>query len=254
VHAGGADSRPRRRSWSVQSSWPGLGADREQHPLLDRTRRRKGDIAGRVRQGSAVQWSRPVRSCAERGPARVRARAPGAVRLGACRAHRGERVEARSRALLTDGGDADSLYRDAIDRLAATRMHVDLARTLALRRVAATREPATCGPRSAARRVRVAHAHGGGSLRRACAARARRDRRDDPQAHRRDGDRAHSQEGHIARLAGERRTNPEIAAQLFLSPRTVEYHLAKVFTKLDISSRRELPGALQKLGLATATT
>ena len=57
-----------------------------------------------------------------------------------------------------------------------------------------------------------------------------------------------AQEAQIARLAADGYTNPQIGAELFLSPRTVEWHLHKVFTKLGISSRRELRDALPERG------
>jgi DNA-binding CsgD family transcriptional regulator len=60
------------------------------------------------------------------------------------------------------------------------------------------------------------------------------------------------QEAQVARLAAGGQTNQEIGAQLFLSPRTVEWHLSKVFGKLGISSRRELRAALPDVGAAVS--
>ena len=60
------------------------------------------------------------------------------------------------------------------------------------------------------------------------------------------------QEAQVARLAADGQTNPEIGAQLFLSPRTVEWHLSKVFGKLGISSRKELRAALSDVEESSA--
>jgi DNA-binding NarL/FixJ family response regulator len=83
--------------------------------------------------------------------------------------------------------------------------------------------------------------------RRARATRTAGHRRDRAQTQRRHQRGPHAQEAQIAHLADEGLTNPEIGHQLFLSHRTVEWHLRKVFTKLGIGSRRELANALRDL-------
>jgi DNA-binding CsgD family transcriptional regulator len=158
-------------------------------------------------------------------------------------------IEARCRALLSDGADADDLYREAIDRLGLTRLRPELARAHLLYGEWLRRE----GRRVEAReQLRTAHellaAIGMGAF----AERARRELIATGEKVRKRGvetrDQLTPQEEQIARLASDGSTNPEIAAQLFLSARTVEWHLGKVFGKLGVSSRRELTAALGQRG------
>ena len=151
-------------------------------------------------------------------------------------------IEARSRALLSDGHNAESLYLEAIDRLGRTRIVVHLARARLVYGEWLRRENRRSRrARAAARGPRDAQQHRGRGVRRACPSRADGDRRDRAEAHDRDRATCSPHKSHRSRaLRHEGHTNPEIGAQLFISPRTVEYHLAKVFTKLGINSRREL--------------
>jgi DNA-binding CsgD family transcriptional regulator len=152
-------------------------------------------------------------------------------------------IEARSRALVSSGEVAERLYSEAIDRLARTRVRVELARAHLLYGEWLRR----AGRRVDARaHLRVAHemlSHIGAE---GFAERARRELMATGETVRKrtaeTRDELTAQEAQIARLAGEGRTNPEIGAELFVSPRTVEWHLRKVFTKLGISSRKELRG------------
>ena len=158
-------------------------------------------------------------------------------------------IEARCRALLSDGADADDLYREAIDRLGLTRLRPELARAHLLYGEWLRRE----GRRVEAReQLRTAHDLLAGIGMAAFAERARRELIATGEKVRRRGvetrDQLTPQEEQIARLARDGRTNPEIAAQLFLSARTVEWHLGKVFGKLGVSSRRELTAALGQRG------
>jgi DNA-binding CsgD family transcriptional regulator len=154
-------------------------------------------------------------------------------------------VLARSRALLSDGDDADALYREAIDRLGRTRIAAHLARAHLVYGEWLRRE----GRRVDARvQLRTAHEMLSRFGAAAFAERARRELAATGETVRKrtaDAPRLlTAQETQIARLTAAGHTNQEIGSQLFISPRTVEYHLRKVFTKYGISSRRQLRTAL----------
>jgi DNA-binding CsgD family transcriptional regulator len=154
-------------------------------------------------------------------------------------------MEARSRALVATGDHADRYYREALERLGRTGLSVHRARTELAYGEWLNRENRHLDARE---QLRAAHALFDGIGAEAFAERARRALLATGEAVRaRTVSRRVEltpQEAQIARLARDRRTNPEIAAELFLSPRTVEWHLRKVFTKLGVTSRRELGDAL----------
>ena len=162
-------------------------------------------------------------------------------------------VEARSRALVSEGPVAEGLYREAVERLRRTKLRADLARSHLLygewlrrehRRSdaraqlqAAHDQFTTMEMEAFAGRAATELAATGGKARKRII-----ETRDD----------LTPQERQIAHLARDGLSNPEIGARLFLSPRTVEWHLRKVFTKLGIRSRHELSSALPSSGSALA--
>jgi DNA-binding CsgD family transcriptional regulator len=150
-------------------------------------------------------------------------------------------VEARSRALLAHGDGAEKLYREAIDRLEPTRLQVDLARARLLYGEWLRRDRRRIDARE---QLRIAYAFFSDAGMEAFAERARIElRATGDQARERTPDALDQltpQEAQISRLVAEGHTNREIAAQLFISPSTVEYHLSKVFRKLNVRSRTQL--------------
>jgi DNA-binding CsgD family transcriptional regulator len=154
-------------------------------------------------------------------------------------------IEARSRALLTDGHDAEDLYREAIEQLGRSRVVVHHARAQLIYGEWLRREHRRVDARG---QLKAAYAAFDAMGAHAFAERAQRELLATGETVRKrtadTNDALTPQEAQIARLAYEGLTNPEIGQQLFLSHRTVEWHLRKVFTKLDISSRRELANAL----------
>ncbi len=154
-------------------------------------------------------------------------------------------LEARSRALLTADHAAEPLYEESVDRLARGRLAPHLARAQLVYGEWLRRQNRRVDAREQLRAAYDTFSNIGNE---AFAERARRELAATGETVRKrtvdTRDVLTAQEAQIARLASERHTNPEIGAQLFISPRTVEYHLAKVFTKLGISSRKELLDAL----------
>ena len=162
-------------------------------------------------------------------------------------------VEARSRALLSEGEAAERLYREAIERLGRTRIRVALARAHLLYGEWLRRQ----GRRMDAReQLRIAHQLYSSMGMEGFAERARRELPATGETVRKRTVETRgeltAQETQIARLASDGLSNPEIGARLFISPRTVEWHLRKVFTKLGVSSRQQLHKTLARAGPAAA--
>ena len=157
-------------------------------------------------------------------------------------------VLARSQALLTDGPAAEALYREAIERLERDGIVIQLARAHLLYGEWLRRVNRRYDGREHLRTAYQAFNRIGAE---AFAERARGELLATGETVRKRTAETHdvltAQERQIVRLAAERHTNPEIASQLFISARTVEYHLHKVFAKLGVTSRRELPVALRTL-------
>jgi DNA-binding CsgD family transcriptional regulator/tetratricopeptide (TPR) repeat protein len=157
-------------------------------------------------------------------------------------------LRARSQALLSDGDAAEACYQEAIERLGRSRIAVHLARAHLVYGEWLRREQRRVDARE---QLRAAHAMFTRFGAEAFAERSRRELQATGETVRTRTVEARdvltAQEAQVARLAAAGHTNSEIGAQLFISPRTAEYHLHKVFTKLDVTSRRQLPGRLAQL-------
>jgi DNA-binding CsgD family transcriptional regulator len=163
-------------------------------------------------------------------------------------------IQARSRALLSGDEHAQRLYLEAIDRLGRTRIRAELARARLLYGEWLRRQGRR---RDAREQLRTAYQTLDAMGMAGFAERARKELAATGETARKRTietvNELTAQEAQIARLARSGCSNPEIGAQLFISRRTVEWHLRKIFTKLGISSRKELRAALPDLDLISVS-
>jgi DNA-binding CsgD family transcriptional regulator len=155
-------------------------------------------------------------------------------------------VEARSRALLADDGEAEEFYEESIEHLGRTRMRAELARARLLYGEWLRRQRR---PGDAREQLRTALGMLEAMGMEGFAERARRELRatGETRTRKRSVTRQSAltvQEAQVAKLAREGLSNPEIGARLYISARTAEYHLSKVFIKLNITSRVQLEHVL----------
>ena len=196
-------------------------------------------------------WALPelIEAAARTGNPRIAGdaldRLGGATRAGGTDVGLG--IEARSRALLSEAGAAERCYCEAIDRLSRTRRRPDLARTRLLYGEWLRRQRRR---RDARDQLRTSFSMFDAMGMEAFAGRARAELRATGERARPRGPGAPEvltpQEEQIAWLVAEHLTNREIAARLFISASTVEYHLRKIFRKLGVSSRTQLARVLRK--------
>jgi DNA-binding CsgD family transcriptional regulator len=154
-------------------------------------------------------------------------------------------LKARSQALLTDGKEAEGFYEASIEHLGRTRMRAELARAHLLYGEWLRRQRRRVDARD---QLRTALEMFEAMEMKGFSERARLELRATGETARKrilsSQSQLTAQEMQVAKLAGEGLSNPEIGARLYISPRTVQYHLSKVFTKLDITSRAQLERVL----------
>jgi DNA-binding CsgD family transcriptional regulator len=236
--------------WGSAIRYNGLGRYKDALALADRAARHARGLGP-----SMLLLAELIEAAARSGQA---ARATGPLAQLAEIAHaagtdwaRG--TYARAAAMLAEGDVAERLYRESIERLSHVKTCATLARARLLYGEWLRREHRRVDARE---QLRAAYTMLSDMGMEAFAERARRELLATGETVRKRTvatlDELTPQEVQVARLAVGGQTNPEIAAQLFLSPRTVEWHLRKVFGKLGVGSRKELRSALSDVGAAAA--